>query len=323
MKNILLTGGTGFFGKSLLRHCLELQDQGQCIGNLHVLSRNPERFLINNPEFAVLETVSFVKGDILWKKTLPVGMSYDAVIHGAADSTDGPSIPAMMRFDQIVSGTRNLLDFAVRTGAKRFLFISSGAVYGQISPAGAKEDDLTGPAALDPRNVYGISKKTAEHLCSLYMEAYSIETVVARCFAFLGPDLPTGAHFAVGNFIRDALWEDEIVIKGDGTSVRSYLYQADLAKWLIRMLEHGKPGDAYNVGSDEPITIVDLARTVRDIICPGKVVRVLGGASVASDRSIYLPDISKAREVLGLNVDFDLRHSIEITANQVRRSWSR
>jgi len=318
LKNILLTGGTGFFGKSLLRHCLELQGHGRCIGNLHVLSRNPEKFLINNPEFAVLKTVSFVRGDILRKTTLPVGMRYDSVIHGAADSTNGPSIPAIMRFDQIVSGTRNLLDFAVRTGAQRFLFVSSGAVYGQISTAGAKEDDLTGPAALNPRNVYGIAKKTAEHLCSLYMEAYGIETVVARCFAFLGPDLPIDAHFAVGNFIRDALWEDEIVIKGDGTSVRSYLYQADLAKWLIRILEHGKSGDAYNVGSDEPITIVDLARTVRDIISPEKVVKVLGGLNFARDRDIYLPNISKAREDLGLNVDFDLRRAIDLTANQIR-----
>jgi dTDP-glucose 4,6-dehydratase len=96
------------------------------------------------------------------------------------------------------------------------------------------------------------------------------------------------------------------------------LYQADLAKWLIRILEHGKSGDAYNVGSDEPITIVDLARTVRDIISPEKVVKVLGGLNFARDRDIYLPNISKAREDLGLNVDFDLRRAIDLTANQIR-----
>jgi dTDP-glucose 4,6-dehydratase len=228
----------------------------------------------------------------------------------------------MERFDQIVEGTRQVLDLSVSRGATRILFASSGGVYGrQPSELYAIPEDYVGmPDPLSPEQVYGVAKRTAEHLCALYAEKYGLEIVIARCFAFAGQDLPLDVHFAIGNFIRDALWENEIIVKGNGTAVRSYLDQRDLARWLLALLHEGRPGEAYNVGSDQPISIGDLAHLVRDLVSPGKAVRVLGKPVDNAERNRYVPNINKIGRDLGLRPGFSLEQSIQNAAEALRAS---
>ena len=170
------------------------------------------------------------------------------------------------------------------------------------------------PDTLNPADAYGTAKRTAEHLCALYSHTYGLETVVARCFAFIGQDLPLNVHFAIGNFIRDALWHPEITVTGDGTALRSYLDQRDLANWLLKLLEHGRSGQSYNVGSDQAISMADLARLVRDIVARDKSIRILGMPSVDCQRHIYVPSIEKARKELGLDIFTSLQNAIKLTA---------
>jgi len=312
LTNILLTGGTGFFGKSLLRYIAEDLDRLSGLGHVYVISRNPEIFLKNEPTFFSFPFVSFIQGDILDPASLPHNLEADVLIHAAADSTLGPKLRPLERFDQIVSGTRNMLDYAVKNGVKRFLFTSSGAVYGHISSSGASEN-----SHVAPRTGYGVAKITAEHLCDLFRQEYGLETVVARCFAFVGPDLPLDVHFAIGNFIRDALWGNEIVVLGDGRAVRSYLCQSDLARWLIKLAQSGLPGATYNVGSDEIVTIAELAYLVRDILAPNKPVRILGRIPSSSDGDVYFPNIEKITHLNDLKALVSLRDAIKITAQKL------
>jgi dTDP-glucose 4,6-dehydratase len=174
------------------------------------------------------------------------------------------------------------------------------------------------PDPLGYLNVYSIAKRSAEHLCALYAKEYGLEIVVARCFAFVGEDLPLDVHFAIGNFIRDALWAEEIVVNGDGTPIRSYLDQRDLARWLLTMLHEGRAGEAYNVGSDQLISIRDLAHLVRDLVSPGKTVRILGQPVDNAERNRYVPDISKIGRELGLRPSFSLEQSIRDAADAAR-----
>jgi len=141
--------------------------------------------------------------------------------------------------------------------------------------------------------------------------------VIARCFAFVGPDLPLNVHFAIGNFIRDALTADAITVSGDGTPLRTYLHQSDLAHWLLTLLVHGRPGQVYNVGSDEVISIAALAHLVRDILAPDKPVYILGQLDPSAARNRYVPDIRKAQQELGLSVTVPLAEAIRRTGEAV------
>ena len=167
---------------------------------------------------------------------------------------------------------------------------------------------------MDPHASYGMSKHFAEHLGMVTSRTCSIEYVVARCFAFVGPGLPMDGHFAIGNIIRDALHSPEIVLRGDGTPVRSYLYGADLAAWLFELLLRGTSGRAFNVGSDTPIAIGDLARLVRDLISPGKEIIIGASDTPKFPTDLYLPDIHRARQELGLEIWTPLEVAIQKTA---------
>lgn len=316
---LLLTGGTGFFGKALLRHLLAngLAEDASVV----VLSRNPASFLAAYPEFAGHHQISFLQADIQHRGSLPWAQNFTHVLHAATESTIGPSLTPLQRYDQIVEGTRNILDLAVATGARRFLLTSSGAIYGPQPPdlASIPEDWPGSPRLDEPSTAYGQAKRAAEHLCALVGEQHGLETVIARCFAFVGPDLPLNVHFAIGNFIRDALTADAITVYGDGTPLRTYLDQSDLAHWLLTLLERGRPGQAYNVGSNEVISIAALSHLVRDILAPDKPVHILGLPNPGAVRNRYVPDIRKAQQQLGLKVNIVLAESIRRTSMAQRK----
>ena len=309
-EKLLMTGGTGFFGRALLHHYLA-NWQEDCF-TVVVLSREPERFQAAYPELSACPGLTFHKGDIQDRASLPWGESFSHVLHAATDSTLGPSLSPLHRFQQILEGTRNILDLAVATGARRFLLTSSGAIYGsQPADLAAIPEDWPGsPPLAEPSTAYGQGKRAAEHLCALVGLQHGLETVVARCFAFVGPDLPLNVHFAIGNFIRDALTADAITVSGDGTPLRTYLHQSDLAHWLFTLLEHGHPGQAYHVGSDEVISIAALAHLVREILAPDKPVHILGQPDPGAARNRYVPDICKAQQQLGLSVTVPLAEAI-------------
>lgn len=313
--SILLTGGTGFFGRALLRKWQADEISGAAVARVTVLSRDAASFLVRYPEFFGLPWLSFRSGDIRDPSSLPRSERFTHILHAATDSTLGPQMTPLTRYQQILDGTRHLLDYAVAVGARRFLLTSSGGIYGPQPPeVGALAEDWSGsPDLRDPANAYGLGKRAAEHLCALYQDAFGLEVVIARCFAFVGPDLPLDVHFAIGNFIRDALTREAITVSGDGTPLRTYLDQADLAHWLLTLLDQGRPGEAYNVGSDEVISIAELAYRVRDLLAPDKLVLIHGRGSDAQGRNRYIPDIRKAQQELGLAVTIPLAEAIRRT----------
>jgi UDP-glucuronate decarboxylase len=322
--HVFITGGTGFFGKALLRYWSSGDKHPLEDARLTILSRDPTRFCSAHGELLAKLNVSMIKGDIQNPSTLPTD-DYTHILHAATDSTIGLSLTPLQRFDQIVEGTRNVLDLALRCDNPRVLVTSSGGVYGDISQFthGVPEDYNGIPDPLSPHNAYSIAKRQAEHLCTLYGHSFGLEFVIARCFTFFGEDLPLGAHFAIGNFVRDALAGEDIVILGNGMPVRSYMDQRDLARWLSTLLIRGQAGRAYNVGSENAISIADLAHRIANI-APGRRpnVRILKRMTEgqAAHRDVYLPDVSRAREEMDLQSEFHLDEMIHHAMARLMRS---
>lgn len=309
---VFLTGGTGFFGRALLRYLLAKAERGDAVPEVTLLSRSPSNFEQAYPEFRSISWLHLAGGDVQSLSSMRHLGYFTHVLHAATDSTFGPRLSPIDRYDQIVAGTRNVLEFARLSGVRRFLLTSSGGVYGP-QPEGAHQipEGWNGiPDPLDPGQAYSIAKRAAEHLTALYHAAYGIETVVARCFAFVGQDLPLDVHFAIGNFIQNALHADVIRVKGTGAPVRSYMDQEDLAHWLWVMLDRGIANRAYNVGSDEAISLLDLAYLVRSVVAPTKEVLVEGNPEANLERNYYVPSILRAKEELGLRLVFSLEDSI-------------
>lgn len=322
-QRILITGGTGFVGSWLLEALLHLNRQYAAGIRLFVLTRRPRRFLAARPHLASDSAVEVIEGDILeaerWAPQIP---ALDMLFHGAFDSGLTPgTLTRLQVLDTIIEGTRKVLSVAARLGARRVLFVSSGAVYGDM-PEGVQrfsESDTSGPDPLSAKGAYAEGKRAAEAWGLAFCEDQQIEFLIARLFAFAGPFLPLDQHFAFGNFLRDCLRGGPISVSGSGRSVRSYLYGADLAIWLVKMLASEISGRAFNVGSDEAVSIRELAELFRDLGGIKSAVQIGMEANPGELVSRYVPDISRAQQELHLDVCTALPESIERSLRYYRR----
>ena len=321
--NLFITGGTGYIGRWLLEslcHANRTLDLGL---RATVLSRNPAEFTRACPHLAEDPIITLLAGDVR-DFTCDQG-DFSHVIHAATDVV--ASIAPLDVFDVTVNGTRQVLEFSRRQGVQNVLLLSSGAVYGHF-PDDVEHAAETLACLTDvttPRSAYGLGKIASEWLVNAYGAQHGMRCTSARIFAQVGPYLELGAQFAAGNFIRDILKGDPIIINGDGTSLRSYMYATDLVVWLWAILVRGQRGCSYNVGSEQGLSIKGLAETiVRVSGCTGAEIKVLGQAAPGAAPARYLPDTSLARTELGLflivPVEDALRRTLDWHRPRIARS---
>jgi nucleoside-diphosphate-sugar epimerase len=315
-QRLFITGGTGFFGMWLLETFIHANEQMSLGASAVVLTRNPDDFALKAPHLADRNDLKLIQGDVR-DFVFPAG-DFSHVIH--AGTTSSVPVEPLEMFDTILQGTRHVLDFAATHHTRKFLFISSGAVYGSQPPeiTHIPEDYHGAPDPLQPNSAYGEGKRAAELLCTLMASQHGFEAKIARCFAFVGPHLPLDAHFAIGNFIRDSIQGKPIHIRGDGTPYRSYLYAADLAIWLWTILFTGKSCHPYNVGSNLAITIGELGKLIVEIL--DEEIEVIIDRQPTPNRSAeqYVPDIQTAWQDLQLKPYSDLKTSIKKTIDWYR-----
>ena len=311
---LFITGGTGFFGCWLLESFIFANQQLDLKASASVLTRRPDSVKQKLPHLILDPAITLHKGDVR-NFEFPKG-EYSHIIHAATDaSAKLNNEDPLLMLDTIIEGTRHALDFAVHCKAKKFLLTSSGAVYGKqpSDMTHVPEDYMGAPDPLDPQSAYGIGKRTAEQLCALYAKQYGISPTIARCFAFVGPYLPLDIHFAIGNFIRDAMNGGPIVIKGDGTPCRSYLYTADLAISLWTILLRGQTLRPYNVGSEESFSIQEVAQYVAEQF-PAKIaVKIIGASNLLKSEERYVPDTSRTKIELELDEWVSLDAAVQKT----------
>jgi dTDP-glucose 4,6-dehydratase len=313
--HIFLTGGTGFFG-IWLTECLLYASQHNNLGlRITSLARNADKFYAKHPHLRNHDKLRLVSGDL--EHFPPITESVTHIIHAATVSKLGAEDSwAFAHLNAAIDGTRNVLALAHANDA-RALLVSSGGVYRMPldrpvdNRHGEEVDSLA--AATSERIVYGLGKRTMEALAAAWAQKYGVRTSIARCFAFIGPWLPLDANFAAGNFMRDALHGGPILVGGDGTPLRSYLYPADLVIWLMTILLKGEAGVPYNVGGERAVTIAKLAIiTAQEAGLPPESVHISGTPAPSAVPQSYLPDLKRAYN-LGLSVHTELEEAVRKT----------
>jgi nucleoside-diphosphate-sugar epimerase len=312
--HLLITGATGLIGCWLLE-ALRHADITHRLGiRVTALTRDSAAFRHKAPHLADYESFHFIRGDITNFQMGDEKISH--LIHAATDTTGilSQTNPRGL-FETIVDGTRQTLDVAGSRGVDRILFLSSGAVYGPQPSAIERvtENSADAPDCLNIDNVYAEGKRAAEMLCTIHGKQFDKDIVIARIFSLLGPYQVLDAHFAAGNFILAAMRGKPVIVNGDGTPYRSYLYMSDLTTWLLHLLVRGKAGVAYNVGSDEAITIAKLAERVASVLNSGDV-RILGAKDSGWNQGRYVPSTDLVRRELNLSRTVGLDEAIRRTA---------
>jgi nucleoside-diphosphate-sugar epimerase len=313
-KSIFLTGGTGFFGKWLLESFIYANDKLVLNARITVLSRNPSLFLDKYPFYIEHSEIIFLSGDVV-DFQFP-DTKFDYVIHAATDTDSESQYKSPLYLSQsIIQGTKRVLELSSLNKVEGFLFTSSGAVYGKqpINIEKVKETDLFYIDLTDPKNTYTESKRIAELYTTIYHKQLGIPNKIARCFAFVGPYLSLDKHFAIGNFIKDAIAGIDISINGNGQTIRSYMYASDLIIWLWKILILGESNSPYNVGSDEAVTLIDVAKNIQNIQNNINI-NITNKLNESGLNNIYVPSISKANEI-GLKINVSMAEAIIKTIN--------
>lgn len=298
-KKILITGGTGFLGKNLCEFLIHLNTNYNLKLTIYVMARRNEN----------LFGVEFIQHDLT--EEYKGNSTFDYIIHAATPVVyDQSTNDEILKI--IVNGTQHICEFAKKTSCKKILIVSSGAVYG-LQPDDVEfidENYFNEVSIYDSKNAYGTGKRLSEIVAKNILKDSGVEFSVARGFAFSGKYLAFDQHFALGNFVRDAIETHVIKVKGDGQAIRSYMDSEDLSYWLIVLLLLGKNNEAYNLGSEEMISIKDLAQKVAGFVSGSRVeIQNLKIDNVKKNR--YVPSTKKAQKEFGLKLTVSLDQSIK------------
>lgn len=316
--HIFLTGGTGFFGIWLIESILWANEKNNCQIYLTILTRSQKDFLEKKaPHLKNNPYLSFIEGSASnFVMPLP---SYEHrfkyIIHAASENNiaGSPDWPEK-HYREAMDGTHRLIEMAKAHQSKGILITSSGAVYIPVDRINENGLSIEGPNGVDDftseKMIYGQSKRMMEMVAVVAAKSYHFQALIARCFAFLGPYLPIDSNYAAGNFVRDTLLRKKVVVSGDGTPLRSYMYPVDLVVWLLKILVEGKNGVPYNVGGDEIVSIGDLARRVSTVGENPAGYEIRGVPLPNAKPSCYLPSLERVKSELNVKVTVDLDEAI-------------
>jgi len=266
-KTVLISGAAGMLG-SCLADALMVWSQRQAEPcRVVAVGRNLEKARERFAPFWNKKNFIFIQQDVC-KPVENFSEQVDFIIHAAspADPVNLAKYPADTLLANVL-GTKNLLEYGLAHGMGRFLFVSSGEVYGQPNE---NQDDFTEDycGALDlssPRSCYPEGKRAAEVLCQSYRSQFGVDVVIVRPCHLFGPTMSRKDSRAVAEFLWAAAEGRDIVLKSDGLKERSHCYAADAVQGLLTVLEKGVPGEAYNIADSRyQMTIRAFAERAAD-----------------------------------------------------------
>jgi UDP-glucose 4-epimerase len=298
-ERLLITGGGGFIGTNLVH---ELRRAG-----------GYEISVIDNESAGTLAPlaalgVHTIRADIRDAAAVRRALDgVDTIVHLAADTRVLDSIRDPERnFDVNVAGSFHLLRLAKETGVRRFLNASTGGAILGEAPAPVHEDM---PAR--PLSPYGAAKLAVEGYCSAFAGAYGLQAVSLRFSNVYGPHSGRKGS-VVAHYLKQLRSGEELVVFGDGSQVRDFLFVGDLARGIRQALAAGVSG-VFQLGSGRPTTLNELLDAIRQVIGPGVSVRVRYEEFRAGEVHTTWCNISKARAAFGFNPDTPLLDGLRST----------
>jgi UDP-glucose 4-epimerase len=306
-KRILVTGGAGFIGTTLARRLVEANEI-VAVDNLHrdALTHTD---LIEHPNF------SFHRGDILDAELITdlasgaTHLVHCAAIAGVDQVLESPV--RTMRVDLI--GTYNVLEAtkATRDTIERYVGFSTSEVFGTHAFNVGEAHVTTIGSVGEARWTYAVAKLAAEHLARAYHDEFGLPIVSVRPFNVYGPGQIGGG--AIRAFIETALEGSDLVVRGDGSQIRAWCYVDDMVEALLLVLERDKAvGETFNIGNARStVTIYDLAQRIRRLT--GSKVDIVFEPHRSPDVEIRIPNVDKARAVLGFEAGVDLDEGLART----------
>jgi dTDP-glucose 4,6-dehydratase len=299
---VLVAGGAGFLGSHLCDALVGRGDEVVCVDSLVTGRRLNVAHLIGRPDF------TFVEHDIV--RPLDVAGPIDAVMNLASPASpcDYLALP-IQTLETGSIGTRNLLDVAVRSGA-RFFLASTSEVYGDPLVHPQTETYWGNVNSIGERSVYDEAKRYAEAITMAYHRAHGVDVRIARIFNTYGPRMQVDDGRVVSNFIVQALRGQPLTIYGDGSQTRSFCYVADEVAGFLALLD-SDVRVPVNIGNPGEFTMSELAELVLGLT--GSTAGVTFAPLPSDDPQQRQPDITRARELLGWEPQVALRDGLQRT----------
>ncbi len=281
-KKILLTGATGFIGKWLLKSFLHANKQLNLNAKIYCLGRNFDSLFSFIDKYD--KNIIFLDNIDLLNDNYFID-DIDYVVHSAcpSDSKFAKDNPIEL-LDISLNGTKNLLNKCINSKIKSILYLSSGAALGIGN--------------------YGEIKKMTEVLCGFYYHKYNLPIKTARIFTTIGPEMNLSYNFAICQFIKNTL-ENKSINLTNKSIIRSYLYIIDCVVWLWNILLDGENNDMYNVGSDKPVELKEIANLI------SKNINIIKDDFTSNSGDYYVPDVTKCCNNLGLVNNYELKEIID------------
>lgn len=261
-RNILITGATGLIGSCLVEVLMKRKQKDY---QVYASSRNKERAMQRFQKYWGNSAFHFIQHDVT--EPLQFDIDFQYIIHAASNAS--PNFFATKPVEVIkanVNGVSNLMDYGLKHRLKRFLYVSSGEVYGEGDGRVFTENYSGYVDCTSPRSCYPTSKRAAESLCVSYAQEYGVEVVIARPSHTYGPYFTESDNRVYAQFIRNVLRGEDIVMKSTGEQFRSWCYVVDCVSGLLHILLKGENGQAYNIADENSnISIKELAEMIAKI----------------------------------------------------------
>ncbi|MCK4353459.1 GDP-mannose 4,6-dehydratase [candidate division WOR-3 bacterium] len=310
-KKVLVTGGAGFIGSHLAEKLLKRGDEITIIDNLSTGSINNISHLMHNPSFDYVIDTIMNQGLMSW-----LIRKCDIVYHLAA--AVGVKLIVEKPIDVIftnIIGTEIVLRLASKEN-KKVLITSTSEIYGKSEkiPYSENDDRVLGPTTKS-RWSYSSSKAVDEYMALSYFKQKKLDVIITRLFNTIGPKQTGMYGMVIPRFVNQALHNEPITVYGDGKQTRTFCHVKDTIGALIALTQNPKAsGEIFNIGSEEEISIKNLAKLVKEITnSKSKIIHIPYDEAYEvgfEDMKHRVPDISKIKKFIGYEPKTNLKEAL-------------